>query len=83
MDRIRTRKPRRHRGPDQLGRTLLVSVVTVACTVAAGASAVQLRRGWPRAAGACLLLSSVMPTFLWYPLNLATIVVGVAFIVTA
>ena len=62
---------------------LLVSIVTVACTIAAGASAVLLRRGWPRAAGACLLLSSAMPTFLWYPLNLVTIVVGVALIVTA
>ena len=62
---------------------LLVRVVTVACTVVAGASAVLLRQGWPRAAGACLLLSSAMPTFLWYPLNLVTIVVGVALIVTA
>ena len=62
---------------------VIVIAVAIISSTAALAAVALLGHCRDRAAGASLLLSSAMPTFLWYPLNIGSLVCGTALLLTA
>ena len=61
---------------------VIVIAVAIISSTAALAAVALLGHCRDRAAGASLLLSSAMPTFLWYPLNFVSLVCGTALLLT-
>ena len=61
---------------------LIVIAVGIMSSTAPLAAVALIGHCRDRAAGASLLLSSAMPTFLWYPLNIVSLVCGTALLLT-